>query len=92
VRVRRQLTTERVDRAERLVSLGHHELARTELTALGEVRLSRPLRSRVHLATANLARLEGRWREALEHQQLGIRQSRPCRPKRPRRAPSGPPT
>lgn len=77
VRVRRQLTTERVDRAERLVSLGHHELARTELAALGEVRLSRPLRSRVHLATANLARLEGRWREALEHQQLGIRQSPP---------------
>lgn len=75
VRVRRQLTTERVDRAERLVSLGHHELARTELTALGEVRLSRPLRSRVHLAAAALARLEGRWSEALTHQQQGIRQS-----------------
>lgn len=77
VRVRRQLTTERVDRAERLVSLGQHELARTELDTLCETRLSRPLRSRVHLAAASLARLEGRWQDALSHQQQGIRYSPP---------------
>jgi soluble lytic murein transglycosylase len=77
VRVRRQMTTERVARAERLVSLGQHELARAELDALGELRLSRALRSAVHLAAAQLARLEGRWQAALEHQQLGIRQSPP---------------
>ncbi|MCA9575768.1 MAG: transglycosylase SLT domain-containing protein [Polyangiales bacterium] len=77
VRVRRQLTTERVDRAERMVSLGQHERARAELAALGEVRLSRALRSRVHLAAAQLARLEGRWSDALTHQQQGIRQSPP---------------
>jgi soluble lytic murein transglycosylase len=64
VEVRELNLVQRVDRAERLVSSGPMGLARAEVEALLEERLTPDLRTRIALGGARIARIEGRWEDA----------------------------
>ena len=68
----RPLTDEQeVARLETLARVGPHALAREEAERLLEVRMARPLKQRVRLVAARIARIEGRFADAGRHLEAG---------------------
>ncbi|MDD9969658.1 MAG: lytic transglycosylase domain-containing protein [Myxococcales bacterium] len=71
--IRALTAIELVDRADRLVRSGPIDLAQATVDdLLNQKRLSAPLRARLHLLKARMARIAGRWEEA-EHEVVSAR-------------------
>ena len=65
--VRPRTDEQEVTRLETLARRGPHALAREEASRLLEARMPRPLRQRVRLVAARIARIEGRFDDASRH-------------------------